>query len=85
MEPVQELNHDANHEPHYKSVSHIFKNGFIPRLRFRQAVGRCVSRYATFKGRARRSEFWFFGLFGVLAVAVPLCRFACWEYWMSVL
>lgn len=72
MEPVQELNHDANHEPHYKSVSHIFKNGFIPRLRFRQAVGQCVSRYATFKGRARRSEFWFFGLFGVLAVAVPL-------------
>ena len=73
MEPVQELNHDASdHEPHYKSVSHIFKNGFIPRMRFREAVSQCVNKYATFKGRARRSEFWFFGLFGVLMVVVPL-------------
>lgn len=73
MEPVQELNHDAiNHEPRYKPVSLIFKNGIVPRLSFREAIGQCVNKYANFKGRARRSEFWFFGLFGVLMVVIPL-------------
>lgn len=38
----------------------------LPKLSFGQAVLNCFSKYATFKGRARRSEFWFFYLFNVL-------------------
>ena len=30
---------------------------------FRTAVRTCLSKYATFAGRARRSEFWWFALF----------------------
>jgi uncharacterized membrane protein YhaH (DUF805 family) len=30
---------------------------------FFQAVGSCFSKYATFSGRACRSEYWFFALF----------------------
>lgn len=43
-----------------------------PRMTFRQAVGACISNYATFTGRARRSEFWWFYLFMVIIVAIPL-------------
>lgn len=35
---------------------------------FSEAVSSCFSNYATFKGRASRSEYWFFTLFGVLAI-----------------
>jgi len=34
---------------------------------FGEAIGACLSKYATFSGRARRSEYWFFVLFQVLA------------------
>jgi uncharacterized membrane protein YhaH (DUF805 family) len=37
---------------------------------FAEAVSSCFSNYATFKGRASRSEFWFFQLFYVLVVLV---------------
>lgn len=33
---------------------------------FADAVKACLGRYATFRGRARRSEFWWFGLFVAL-------------------
>jgi uncharacterized membrane protein YhaH (DUF805 family) len=33
---------------------------------FVTAIKTCLSKYATFTGRARRSEFWFFVLFQVL-------------------
>lgn len=33
---------------------------------FIEAVKTCFSKYATFKGRAMRSEFWYFMLFGML-------------------
>lgn len=32
-----------------------------------QAVRRCFERYATFSGRARRAEFWWFTLFNLVA------------------
>lgn len=35
---------------------------------FKEAVKSVLSQYATFSGRARRSEYWFFALFTVLAV-----------------
>lgn len=34
---------------------------------FGAAVSTCLSKYATFSGRARRSEFWWFYLFYVVA------------------
>ena len=37
---------------------------------FFQAIKSCLSQYATFSGRASRSEFWWFFLFQVLAIIV---------------
>ena len=33
---------------------------------FQQSIEKCFKNYANFKGRASRSEYWFFILFGVL-------------------
>ena len=41
-----------------------------------KAIVSCFSKYACFKGRARRSEFWYFCLFNVLVIIVPLV-FTC--------
>lgn len=35
-------------------------------MNFGQAISNCLSKYATFSGRASRSEFWWFFLFQVL-------------------
>ena len=37
------------------------------RMGFGEAVATCFRKYATFRGRARRSEYWYFALFGILA------------------
>lgn len=37
-----------------------------PTLNFFEAIKVCFSKYATFSGRARRSEFWWFYLLGVI-------------------
>lgn len=37
-----------------------------PTLNFFEAIKICFSKYATFSGRARRSEFWWFYLLGVI-------------------
>ena len=42
-----------------------FKNHITPSLSFRKAVKSSFSKYATFSGRARRSEFWWFQFFWV--------------------
>lgn len=39
-------------------------------MRFPEAVNACLDRYATFGGRARRPEYWYFMLFGLLVSAV---------------
>ena len=39
------------------------KEGASSCLSFKEAVGSCFRKYFTFKGRARRSEYWFFVLF----------------------
>ena len=41
-----------------------------PRMGFKQAVSTCFGKYATFKGRARRSEYWWFTLFTLIAFVV---------------
>jgi len=38
-------------------------------MNFGQAISSCLSNYATFSGRASRSEFWWFFLFQVLLMA----------------
>lgn len=39
-------------------------------MNFAQAIKFCFKNYFNFKGRATRSEFWYFYLFGTLAVVV---------------
>lgn len=39
-----------------------------PTLSFGEAVSNCFNKYATFTGRARRSEYWWFGLLAMLIV-----------------
>ena len=43
-----------------------------PRLTFKEAVKICWSKYADFTGRARRSEYWWFCLFTLLVMLLPL-------------
>ena len=38
-------------------------------MNFGQAISTCLSNYATFSGRASRSEFWWFSLFQILVLA----------------
>ncbi len=38
-------------------------------MTFSQSIGVCLSKYADFKGRASRSEYWWFVLFIVLIAA----------------
>ena len=38
-------------------------------MNFGQAISACLSKYATFSGRASRPEFWWFFLFQVLVTA----------------
>ena len=39
-------------------------------MTFQDAVRRCFAKYATFSGRARRAEYWYFVLFTVLGSAI---------------
>ncbi|MET0541148.1 MAG: DUF805 domain-containing protein [Variovorax sp.] len=39
-------------------------------MNFMQAVQVCLSKYVDFKGRARRSEFWWFFLFQVIVQVI---------------
>ena len=38
----------------------------LPMLGFPESVVRCLRKYATFRGRATRAEYWWFSLFGTL-------------------
>lgn len=41
-----------------------------PQMSFGAAVSTCFRKYATFKGRARRSEYWYWYLFNILVGVV---------------
>ena len=54
-----------------------YNDGYVqqrPMLSFGQAVSSVLNKYATFSGRARRSEYWWFALFNwiVLVAAILL-------------
>ena len=39
-------------------------------MTFGQSIASCFSNYATFSGRASRSEYWFFALYHILVVSI---------------
>ena len=41
-------------------------------MSFKRAVKQCWEKYAIFDGRSRRSECWWFGLFSLLVIILPL-------------
>lgn len=45
-------------------------------MSFFEAVAACLSKYATFSGRASRAEFWWFVLFTLLAAMIINALFA---------
>lgn len=48
-------------------------------MNFVDAVKSCLSKYAVFEGRARRSEYWFFYLFNIIVGCLTLLMpFVCW-------
>jgi uncharacterized membrane protein YhaH (DUF805 family) len=48
-------------------------SGLAPRkMSFVDAIKYCLTNYANFKGRASRSEYWYFYLFGILALFVAV-------------
>jgi len=52
---------------------------------FGEAVSTCFSKYATFTGRARRPEYWYWVLFGVLvAIAAAILDGAIFDTTSSV-
>ena len=42
-----------------------------PSLTFCNSIKKCFSKYCTFSGRARRSEFWFFACFFAIIIGIP--------------
>lgn len=63
----------ASYGPAYSAGTSGQIGGPTPGMGFTEAVQTCFSKYATFSGRARRSEYWFYTLFifivqGILAV-----------------
>ena len=49
-------------------------------MTFTQAISSCLSKYATFAGRAPRSEFWWFWLFQQVAVVAMFFVFGLIGY-----
>lgn len=57
---------------HYQASSQqMFQSQGMPRsMGFSEAIKYCLSNYANFKGRAKRSEYWYFVLFAAIAYFV---------------
>ncbi len=72
MELVQDNNTIIEIAPDTGSVTRPAPCGFLPKMSFKDAVGRCLSKYASFQGRARRREYWCFFLFTLLLTVVPI-------------
>jgi uncharacterized membrane protein YhaH (DUF805 family) len=45
-------------------------------MTFKEAVTSCYSNYATFSGRASRSEYWFFTLYHFLLIVICIALFS---------
>lgn len=53
----------------------------LPMMSFGEAIKTCFKKYATFSGRARRSEYWWFAMLNII-LAVCTCYLFQWK--MSV-
>lgn len=62
MEPIQKQN--------FEQTQQSMSGTVVPRLTFGQAIKEAFSKYATLKGRSRRSEYWWFSLFLTLVLLV---------------
>ena len=67
-----EQNPVMNQEPAMEPAPQFQPDGARPMLGFWEAVKICWSKYADFTGRARRSEYWWFCLFTLLVMLLPL-------------
>ena len=66
---VESIQADSNNNKQQPIGNYIA----TPKLGFMDSLKRCLSKYADFKGRARRSEFWWFCLpFFIIAIP-PIC------------
>jgi uncharacterized membrane protein YhaH (DUF805 family) len=65
MEPIQENKQSLEQMPP------VSQGGVEPRLTVKEAIGECLGKYATFTGRSRRSEYWWFGLFVLILTLIP--------------
>ena len=68
METNNENNPVLNQEPTTGYQSEVLQEQ--PRMTFWQAVRTCFRKYFDFKGRARRSEYWWYCLFCVVACLI---------------
>ena len=51
-----------------------------PMLGFQESIVRCLRKYATFRGRATRAEYWWFALFNTLLGLLVYAAFQhCWQ------
>ena len=50
-----------------------------PMMSFGEAIKTCFKKYATFSGRARRSEYWWFALFTHILSSIPLYALITWK------
>lgn len=51
-----------------------------PMLGFQESIVRCLRKYATFRGRATRAEYWWFALFNTL---LGLLVYAAFQHWLG--
>lgn len=58
-------NTNAYNDCYQNTVSKSFQRR-SGNMSFGEAISQCFSKYATFSGRARRSEYWYFALFNSL-------------------
>lgn len=64
----------AGHCPHCGAPLRI-----VCHMGFMEAVSTCFRKYATFKGRARRAEYWYFSLFTwLLGIFIWLSSYLSW-------
>lgn len=73
MEPIQEQN--------FEQTQQSMSGTVVPRLTFGQAIKEAFSKYATLKGRSRRSEYWWFSLFITLVLLVFFLPFFLVSLW----
>ena len=68
MEPNNENNPALNQEPMMQY--HSGEPQALPMMGFWESVRTCFRKYFDFKGRARRSEYWWYCLFSVVACLI---------------